>query len=1092
MIPRTAVLCVLLAAAIPAQARRVTLAKEVTIDIPESWAVQSDTRDTLLATHTSSETKSPDATMTVQLERRRTHAEALQRLAQFATEHPQEPNWRVLADWPALERKVVVAFQYPGQQEEEKMPRGRGNETSLRVTTAIAAGTLVIRLQTLLQPAASPRVADEALAIGRTVDVPKGDKAKSEEEVRRLRDGAFRPKVQTPASHGKTGSGRKPSGGGGGGRPEGGASVQVNGRGEIEAAVSMDGTDMVTDAACSLMFSTNGGGVFTASTRSGAPAQGGMDGDCTLAWGPSGNFYLSILGTQWIGLWSSTDHGANFNYTTLDVNRVGVTNVDQPHLAADRWNNSSTNQDRVYVAWHETGSFVARVACSSDSGATWSTPVDAHSGNFGFPRVAVGPDGMVFVVSRNGANVVVDKFSACDPAPGLTEQAGFPISIAIADVPCPVPGLDRCNNGNTLSSPTIAVDDTDASHVYLAWSQTSGSGQNVVVADSTDGGLNFGTPVAVNAAVTGVRYEPWIGAWGGVAYAGWYDRRTATAAAVDRTRYYRGSASVVHGTLTAGTEFDLTGANDRQCSGTTGGVPWPCGSRATGDATSCNGAQLAGFCSGSNIRCNYAAPACPVGQTCQTASGCPKYGDYNGLAVGGGRLLNIWASGTAPSDLPVAANNDIRAYVSVTDLPQEFYVRDWTNDATHFDRGNEPSTNSDFYSRSDVWNQTHDVPDAPAGGYTVGTDAQRGPGAAGDNFAFARVSRRAPAAATVPDTNVTLHFLISDFGAGLPFAPAGAAADPVLAFHAADQTLTLQNGYPWHLDTTASTHVCMLVEISASGDPGLPTLNGNSPGSGAGDPIVLADNNKAQRNLWTAPGAGGGGGGGGAGGWMAHAIIRNDQREATKISLLYRIPPDAFKRFEGATVGLAGGEMQPLRERGEIIVPSLRPGQTRVLLVNLGRFRSEPGQLLPIEFSEMIGGRVRNGFTIAATTWPLSRLAAWLMREHFAVMRRLAKTDPVAAREATHAEQLAASRDDLDPKAYRDYLAGNVKAAVSVANHFVTANGGKDSFGLGLASKKLLDAAQTRDAEALAAAHQAFLDLLDAAITQASWERRKG
>jgi hypothetical protein len=1087
MTPRTAVLCILLALAIPAQAKRVTLAREVAVDFPESWVVQQDTRDTLLATHTMAGAKSPDATMTVHLERRRTHEEALQRLAQFATEHPPEPGWRVLAGWPALERKVSVAFQYPGQ--EEQMPRGHADETSLRVTTAIAAGTLVIRFQTLLQPDANPKIADEALEIGRTVDVPRGDAVKSEEEVRRLREGASRPKVQEPASHGTAGSGRRPTGGGGGGKPEGGASMLVNGRGEIEAAVSMNGTDMVTDAACSLMFSSSGGAAFNASTRSGAPAQPGMDGDCTLAWGPSGNFYLSILGNQWIGLWSSIDHGANFNYLTLDVNRVGVTNVDQPHLAAHRWNSSGSSQDRVYVTWHETPSFVARVACSSDSGATWSAPVDAHSGNFGFPRVAVGPDGMVYVVSRNGANVVLDKFSACDPAPGLTEQAGFPISMAIADVPCPVAGLDRCNNGNTLSSPTIAVDDTDANHVYLAWSQTSGSGQNVVVADSTNGGLNFGAPVAVNAAVTGVRYEPWIGAWGGVAYAGWYDRRTATAAAVDRTRYYRGSASVVHGALTSGTEFDLTGTNDSQCSGTTSGIPWPCGTRSPSDATSCNAPQLAGFCSVSFTRCNFAAPACPVGQICQTSGGCPKYGDYNGLALGGGRLLNIWASGTAPSDLPATGNNNIQAYVSVTDLPQEFYVRDWTDDAMHFDRGNEPSTHGDFYSASDVWNQIHDTPDAPAGGYTVGTDAQRGPGAAGDNFAFARVSRRAPAASTVPDTNVTLHFLVSDFGAGLPFVPAGAAPDPTLTFHAADQTVTLQNGYQWHLDMTASTHVCLLVEMSASGDPGLPTLNGNSPGAGAGDPIVLADNNKAQRNLWTAPGAGGGGGGGG--GWMAHAVIRNDQREAMQIPLAYRIPHDLFKRFEGATIGVAGGGMQPLRERGELTLPTLRPGETRVLLVNLGRFKSEPGELLPIEFSEMIGGRVRNGFTIAATTWPLPRLLAWLMREHFAVMTRLAGSDRAAAQEAKDSEKLAASRDDINPKVYRGYLAGHAKAAAAVAARFVRANGGKDPFRLGPASTKLIGAAKGDDDETLAAAHQAFLDLLDAAITQGAWERRK-
>jgi hypothetical protein len=68
----------------------------------------------------------------------------------------------------------------------------------------------------------------------------------------------------------------------------------------------------------------------------------------------------------------------------------------------------------------------------------------------------------------------------------------------------------------------------------------------------------------------------------------------------------------------------------------------------------------------------------------------------------------------------------------------------------------------------------------------------------------------------------------------------------------------------------------------------------------------------------------------------------------------------------------------------------------------------------------------------------------------------------------------------------------HTKAAAAIAARFVRANGGKDSFGLGVASMKLVAAARGSDAEALAAAHQAFLDLLDAAITQASWERRNG
>src|SRR5207249_10223444 len=65
----------------------------------------------------------------------------------------------------------------------------------------------------------------------------------------------------------------------------------------------------------------------------------------------------------------------------------------------------------------------------------------------------------------------------------------------------------------------------------------------------------------------------------------------------------------------------------------------------------------------------------------------------------------------------------------------DFYVRDWTTDATHHDAGQEPSTNPSFFSTSDVWNRREN---------TVGPltndqpPEQRDPreASAGSNFAF--------------------------------------------------------------------------------------------------------------------------------------------------------------------------------------------------------------------------------------------------------------------------------------------------------------------------------------------------------------------
>ena len=627
-----------------AEEKEVTLGPGVHVSFPSSWQVQAAARDSWAAEHFA-EKGELDASMAVHVEVRTDHAEAVRRLAEIETEYPGSSQYLVIGGWPALERKVVAKFQRPG----EAPTPGAGDETSLRTTTAIAAGNLLVRLETLLQPQAQPALADQALAIGRQLKLPAGS-PESDQELRDLQSGRLRPEQRGPTLHAPTGEERRGDGGapaGSSGPAGGGAALQVNGAGEIEAAVSANGQTLVTNAACTLMFSTNFGASFSVSTVNRGTIN--LDGDCTITWGRSGNFYLGQLGgfvnnagPFTVAFFRSAQNGQTFGSLGLAVNRLQQKiNVDQPHVAADRWNRSNQNGDRVYVVWQETNNLVSRIACSLDSGANWGAPVNASGGTFSFPRVAVGSDGMVYVVSRSGGTAVIDKFSSCDN--GLVRQPGFPRSLTIHDVPCPVPGLDRCNNGNTLSSPTIAVDDTNAQHVYIAWADSNGAGEDILVAESKDGGQNFGGPVAVSSAAKARRFLPWLTTWNGVAHAGWYDRRNATSTQNDLTRYFRGSASVVLNTLTPGPEVDLSGTDDPQCAS-----GWACGVRSSGDCQQCS---------------NPPPPnQCPVG----SSSGCPKYGDYNGDAAGGGRVLHVWASATAPSGLPAASA--IQAYASVTTL----------------------------------------------------------------------------------------------------------------------------------------------------------------------------------------------------------------------------------------------------------------------------------------------------------------------------------------------------------------------------------------------------------------------------------------
>ena len=492
--------------------------------------------------------------------------------------------------------------------------------------------------------------------------------------------------------------------------------------------------------------STDGGLTFV--NRGGIPVGFPRDGDPSLAVGASGNFYLGFIafpnGTPAAlgvtGCSTGIDVSANgvaFNFVGHAVvcpNGVNACFPDQEHIAADRFNAAATG-DQVYSVWRNfrpggtpgsgqscligSGFVTPSLVCSRNGGVAWGAPV-AVAGSGDFPRVAVGRDGFVYVVIRQGNNVVLNKFSSC--ANGLAQQAGWPVTVATAPgVTCPVSGLDRCNDGNTLASQTVAADDLAANHVFVAYAfNTAARNEDVRVHESVDGGRTFPRLARANAAVTGRRFMPWLCATGGAAYVGWYDRRAAArplppdpacvadcndflqscledlpprlclpARAVclrrcsrspdnDLTEYFSARVTRSGASLVAA-ETNLSGRPDAQCAS-----GWPCAPRSMTDSESCPHPelpQLAGVCCdatmagcpGSRQRCDFSTPACPAGETCNTGGGCPKYGDYNGSGCAAGRAFFAWASATSPVGAPAGAG--IRVFHAATAAPATLTVR---------------------------------------------------------------------------------------------------------------------------------------------------------------------------------------------------------------------------------------------------------------------------------------------------------------------------------------------------------------------------------------------------------------------------------
>ena len=660
--------------------KTVEIVPYVTVVFPDPWVVTSRTRSTIelaypfsgerakrvlnpeKTLHSGKPLITANATIAIEVDSLASHADAVKRLGLIASEASEAPSFLVIAGWPALERRRTAPLPSPGLPSSgQAQYTVEGNATFL--TTAIAADTYLIRFEAVIAPGADPKLADAAASIARNIRVRPGNPQTARAELETLSKSIAQPRTTLPLTkpRGTTPSPPPPPAAPPQGTPQTGTALVQNGLGELEVAVSDDGMHVVVAANSGFSFSDDGGQTFQSGGS--IPCIFALCfGDISLAVGNSGAIYFSWVGntvnepgpfappngaTNTVSV--SSDNGHTFKFAGNAVLCPNTTPLvcsgpDQPHIAADRFSLSFAGQDRVYLVWRNFSGLglTPRIVCSIDGGLTW--PEQASIDVAGdFPRVTVGPDGSVFVAYVSGGNIMLRKYSACDA--GFNSQPKVVVS-TFANVACPVPGLDRCNDGNVLSSPTASVDPLDANHVYVAWATSTETGnEDIRVAESKDGGLTFPRAARVNSAVTARRFMPWACASQGNVLVGWYDRRTATTANNDLTAYFAGMVTSGASGLQVGADVNVSGNSDPQCASS-----WPCSARSTTDATSCSvQPQLAGTCSQSGNRCNFAAPNCPLpGETCKTGSGCPKYGDYNGVACISGRLFAAWASATSP------------------------------------------------------------------------------------------------------------------------------------------------------------------------------------------------------------------------------------------------------------------------------------------------------------------------------------------------------------------------------------------------------------------------------------------------------------
>ncbi|HWY52780.1 MAG TPA: sialidase family protein [Candidatus Bathyarchaeia archaeon] len=748
-------------------------------------------------------------------------------------------------------------------------------------------------------------------------------------------------------------------------------------------------------------------------------------GDQKIAFDASGSLYVAELGGDCM-----TGAPQDFIYRQTGAENDPLTigasyGDDQPHIDVDKASGTGC-PSRLYSPWLNFNVSNER-STVSDSTTGGAAMTDVAAGNNSFPdrttRIALSSDGKAYIIYKSREGTVAGGFEnvhfyvrRSDDCGGTWTANGGTSGVSVHGSGT-VQTWFTTTWGNPSKGPTakarssdawIAVDPTSGD-VYAAYvSKDSSTFGQIYVARSTTQGTSWMTPVRVTDGTHHSAYpEIAVTANGtvGVLYIDYDDSGTDI---LYRHHFAR--------------SFDQGGH-------------WSHETLQSMDPNS------------------FAIPA----------TNPPLWGDYEGLTAVGKIFYGIYtgqSTGRSTTQLdPI--------FFSESGVPasSDFYVRDWTTNASTHDNGEEPSTNSDWWDTGDVWNRLTNTP----GTFDPTTDRPDHHNALiGTNFAFARISRKAAAAMGSPDIAVTPTFLYADYGNGVNYVNLGSA--PAVTFHATDTTPVVTSGLSWTLPATHSTHVCMAVEISSPGDPFSPDLTNRAPG--VSDPLIPTDNNKAQKNMDLVLGEQGGD-------FSFYAVIHNPDLFVHDVTMQYDASPGVVERMGGALVEAVGGESQPFRRGGTINFAKMQPGENRWIGLSFA-LHGQGGGPMPVAFSEINGKAVVNGFTIVMHPSSSSEVIRQNLQSHRDVFLRLSRAFhiPQGETESKAAAGLLEQRQ-ITAQEYVGFLQQHAHPVSLAVSQLLAMEKMPDQFGIQQSIEKLDAALGAGQTGAVESAHATLLNKLD-------------
>lgn len=670
-----------------------------------------------------------------------------------------------------------------------------------------------------------------------------------------------------------------------------------------------------------------------------------------------------------------------------DVTAAGLMNIlftkteyvyDQPYIfASSVMRGSAANQDRVYVGGNDTSlnattGKTSSIIQSMDAGIAApvftqviiekrATPAAPYPQDGPQVRMAIHIDGTIYALFYGWrtdalppvtADVVLvrdDNWgNSASPYSALIDPdtiAGKKIAASINFNWNYLVGSQR-----TAGDLSVAVDPRNSSTVYVAWAELLASVYTLHLVSSTDRGVNWSVDLLTITNATHPCLA--VNSQGRIGFL--YQQIIGTGATQRWETHFRSSIDGV-----AWDDLLLCSALNAGSSGA-----GPLGDYAHIMAA---GKNFYGIFSADNTPDLANFPPAPATVI------------YN-------RNHNYITKTLLANDGVTTVQNSVDPFffkIEEMDPNKDFYLRDWTNTATVHDIGQEPSTYPWFYQKSDVWNRNSSTPGPIVDDWYAGDDPNAGAGAAGDNFAFARINRNDGSTAE----SVDVEFLSSDYGLGIPYASVGSQN---INFAIGDLS-KITAGQPWHLDPSASTHACLAAQLNSVDDPLiLPGLSGSVPGWPYPDLLVINDNNKAQRNLH-----------------INHVVadmdgatmirIRNAAFHLRDMVIQYEIPPIKWP-VPRSRVEVIGGESKAFKSGDTIVLKNMKPGENRWISYNFGSVKAGKGTEIEINFSEINENRAVNGCSIILRSATIDDVIRSTIKLQQSVLSRLnaikIKTDP--------------------------------------------------------------------------------------------------